>query len=308
MRWGCDLREENIAKAKAHYPSVRYTTRVEAVLGDPEVELILIATPSSTHRTLALEALKAGKHVFVEKPLALTSADAQLLVDAAAKANRQLFVDHTFAFAPAVEYMADLAARNGLGDLLYFDSTRINLGLIQKDTNVLWDLAIHDLSILSRIRNLDDVRNISALGQAYFGSQIETAHLHLTFTDTFTAHIHVSWLSPVKVRNTVLAGTGAMITYDDTEPSEKIRVYDRGVDQGSSPSDPMLPVYRNGNILIPTLPTKETLGLEAAHVLRCVRGLDTARVPGTEAVKMLKILEAADASLRATRPSSHASV
>jgi predicted dehydrogenase len=298
MIWGVDLKEENLAKAKAHYPSVRYTADVEEVWKDPAVELVIIATPPSSHLPLALAALEAGKHVFVEKPLATTSADAQRMVDAAKKAGKMLFVDHTFVFAPAVEQMADMAARGTLGELLYFDSVRINLGIIQRDTNVLWDLAVHDLSILSAFRDLGDVRTVSARGVSHFGSQAEMAHLYLTFNDAFTAHVHVSWLSPVKIRQTILAGKDAMVTYDDIQPSEKLRVYDRGIEHDQTQPNPLLPTYRNGNILIPALPAKETLGLEAAHVLRCVRGKETPRVPGEDGVKMLRILEAADQSLR----------
>lgn len=298
MAWACDLQEENIAKAKAHYPAPRYTTKLEEVLTDPEVELVLVATPPKSHFPIVKAALEAGKHIFVEKPIAASSAEADALVALAAEKGLLLMVDHTFVFAPSVEYIADLAARGGLGELLYFDSVRINLGIIQRDTNVLWDLAVHDLSILSAIRPLSDVQSVSATGSAHFGPQTELAHLHLTFSDAFTAHIHVSWLSPAKIRRTIVGGTQAMATYDDVEPSEKVRLYDRGVEHDVTRPDPMLPTYRTGNVLIPALPPKETLGLEAAHVLRCVRGTEKPRVPGEDGARMLRILETADESVK----------
>lgn len=297
MTWCCDLKEENIAKAKAHFPSPKYTQSLDDVMNDPGVELVLIATPTKTHYPLAKRALEAGKHVFVEKPIAASVEEAEELVAIAKAHNRMLFVDHTFVFAPAVEKMHDLVARGSLGDLLYFDSVRINLGLIQMDTNVMWDLAIHDLSILSVFKDLSDITTVAAHGGKHFGAQEEDAHLHLNFADGFHAHIHVSWLSPVKIRKTILAGKEAMVTYDDIEPSEKVRVYDRGIVHDLNRPDPMLPTYRVGDVLIPALAGKETLGLEAAHVLRCVRGEEQPRVPGTEGLKILRILERANESI-----------
>lgn len=297
MTHACDLKEENLAKARAHYPSLTYTKNADDIFADPSVELILIATPTSSHFTLAKKALEAGKHVFVEKPLTETAAQAEELVALAREKGKFLFVDHTFVFAPAVEKMREMALRGSLGDLLYFDSTRINLGIIQSDANVLEDLAIHDLSILSTFRDLAEIETIAAHSGKYFGAQEELAHLFLTFKDGFHAHISVSWLSPVKIRQTILAGTTAMVTYDDTEPSEKIRVYDKGVVHDRSKPNPMLPTYRAGDIVIPALPPKETLGLEAAHVLRCLRGAEEPRVTGTDGWKVLRILETAAVSL-----------
>jgi len=221
------------------------------------------------------------------------------LVTLAASKGKLLFVDHTFLFAPAVEKMIDMAEGKKLGELLYFDSVRINLGLIQQDTTVLWDLAIHDLSILAGIKDLAKVTSVAAIGSAHFGKQIENAHIHLLFDDGFNAHIHVSWLSPVKVRRTTLAGTAAMLVYDDTEPSEKLRLYDSGVIHDATRPDPMLPTYRVGDILIPALDRKETLAREAEHVLACVQGTETPRSPGSQGLQMLRILEAAHASLDA---------
>jgi predicted dehydrogenase len=298
MLWGCDLKEENLEKARAHYPSLKYTSSVDDVMNDPEVELVLIATPTKTHYPLAKRALEAGKHVFVEKPIASTLAEAEELVALAKEKGKMLFVDHTFIFAPAVGKIHDLVTRGSLGDLLYFDSVRINLGLIQHDANVLYDLAIHDLSILSVFKDLADISTVCAIGNKHFGTQEEDAHLHLTFKDGFHAHVHVSWLSPVKIRQTILAGKDAMVTYDDTEPSEKIRIYDRGIVRDLDKPNPLLPTYRVGDVLIPALASKETLGIEAAHVLGAIRGNHEAWNPGEEGVKMLRILERSTESLR----------
>lgn len=300
--WGCDMSEERLGWLRAHYPSVKPTSDYDEVLADPSVELVLIATPTSTHAELATRALEAGKHVFVEKPIAPTAAEADALVTLAKAKGKMLFVDHTFLFAPAVEKMIDLAAGGKLGDLLYFDSVRINLGLIQRDVTVLWDLAIHDLSILAGIKDLSRVASVMAVGSSHFGAQIENAHLHLTFDDGFNAHVHVSWLSPVKIRRTTLAGTAAMLTYDDTEPSEKLRLYDSGVTHDHDAPDPLRPVYRTGDIVIPALDRKETLAREAAHVLACVRGEEAPRSPGALGASLLRILEAAHASLASGTP------
>lgn len=298
MVWACDLSEKNIEKTRRHYPSVRFTSDAEEIFADPSVQLVLIATPTSAHFPLAKRALESGKHVFIEKPIAGSSSEAQEIVALGKEKNLLTFVDHTFVFAPAVQRLGELAESGNLGDLLYFESSRINLGLIQKDTNVLWDLAIHDLSILGSIMDLDGVKTVAAHGSKHFGEQIEQAHLHLMFQNGFTAHIFVSWLSPVKMRQTILAGTKAMATYDDTEPSEKLRVYDRGIEHDNTKADPFFPKYRSGDILIPALANEETLSIEAAHVLNCVIGKEKPLVAGEDGAKIVKLLERANESLK----------
>ncbi len=302
MVWACDLKEENLRKIKSRYPSIATTTNYEDILQDASIELVIIATPTSSHAPLALQALKAGKHVFIEKPMTGTMDEARAIVEAAKRAGKHVFVDHTFMFAPAVKSLASMAREATLGNLLYFDSVRINLGLIQPDTSVLYDLAIHDLSILSTIKNLDEVERVSAHGNKHFGKQIEDAHLHLDFRGGFHAHIHVSWLSPVKIRRTTLAGNLAMVTFDDTEPSEKLRLYDAGVDHDATKADPFFPKYRAGDILIPALPNVETLATEAEHVLRCIRGEEKPISDALLAEKILSILAIASASLEQHSP------
>lgn len=297
IRYACDQQDARIAKMQSLYPAVTYTKNAQDIFADPAVELVLIATPTSSHFALAKAALEAGKHVFIEKPMTGTLAEAEELVALAKKQQKHIFVDHTFVFAPAVEKLRTLATDGSLGDLLYFDSSRINLGLIQKDTNVIHDLAIHDLSILATFIDLKTITRVTAHGSKHFGQQEEHAHLHLETDNGFHAHIHVSWLSPVKMRRSVLAGSKGMAVYDDTQPSEKIRVYDSGIDHDTSKPDPFFPIYRAGDVVIPALPNTETLAIEAAHVLDCVAKGTTPKVSGEDGLNMLKILDAADRSL-----------
>jgi predicted dehydrogenase len=300
----CDLKKENIDKARKNYPRISYLTDVEEVFADASVELVLIATPTSSHFDLATRALKAGKHVFVEKPMTSTLEQARELNALATSVGKTVFVDHTFVFAPAVRRMVELARDGSLGDLMYFDSSRMNLGLIQKDTNVLYDLAIHDLSIADAVMGLQNIEQVTALGSKHYGEQEEHVHLHIECASGVHAHVQVSWLSPVKVRQTIVAGRKGMIVYDDTQPSEKIRVYDRGVDHDTTKPDPFFPKYRSGDILIPALPNIEPLAAEAAHVLLCIRGIERPLVSGKDAERILKILAAANESLKTRLPVS----
>lgn len=298
MVWACDLSEPALQKVRRQYPSVKTTSRFEDLLEDASVDLILIVTPTRTHADLATRALSAGKHVFIEKPMTSSPEEADALNTLAAAQGKMIFVDHTFVYAPAVRKMAELAEKGDLGKLLYFESSRINLGLIQKDVNALWDLAIHDVSILSTFKDLSAVKTVCCHGSRHFGQQEEDVHLHLTFDDGFAAHIHVSWLSPVKIRTSMLGGTKAMVVYDDTQPSEKIRVYDRGIDHDDTKADPFFPTYRSGDVLIPALQATETLSVEAAHVLECITSGSRPMVSGEEGAKVVRLLALADKSLK----------
>lgn len=302
LRWGCDLSKDRTAKFARQYPATRFTQNFDDLLKDKSLDAVVIATPTSSHFPLAMKALEAGKHVLIEKPMTSTVAEAGKLLAAAKKAKKLILTDHTFAYTAAVDRIRTLVSEQKVGDLLYFDSTRLNLGLIQKDCNVLWDLAIHDLTILSAIADLSDVMEVMAVGSAHYGKHIEDGHLHLKFGNGLAAHIHVSWLSPVKVRSTYIAGRKAMITYDDTEPSEKIRVYDKGVERDDTKPDPFFPKYRSGDVLIPALPVTEALAVEAKHFLDCIRGKAKPIVSGEDGLNMVKILELADESLKANKP------
>lgn len=306
VRWACDLKEENLAKVRANYPTVQTTSSLDDVLGDNELELVMVATPTATHFDIAKKALEAGKHVFLEKPMTSSSLEAAELIALATEKKKLLFVDHTFAFAGAVRKLRDLVKNDELGDLYYFDSTRINLGLIQPDVNVLWDLAIHDLAMLSQVADLADVRSVYAHGSTHHGKHQEIGHLHLSFKGGFEAHIHVSWLSPVKVRQTIVGGTKKMVLFDDIHPSEKLKIYDTGIQREQlgemQPADPLFPVYRTGDVVIPKIDTTETLRTELLHVLACLDGKEKPIAGGEEGLTVLRILEAADKSLASHSP------
>lgn len=298
----CDMLEERRRKMQSLYPSPRYTGEAEEIFSDPTIDLVLIATPTSSHFPLAKRALESGKHVFIEKPMTATLEEADTLLKIASSKQRMIFVDHTFVFATAVRKLASFLDEGKLGDLLCFDSIRINLGLIQKDANVLQDLAVHDLSILGALNMLEGFTHVLAVGHKHFGAQIEEAHLHLWGKGKFRAHIHVSWLSPVKIRRTILTGTKAMATYDDVETSEKIRLYDRGIGHDDTKPDPFFPVYRSGDILIPALPNAETLSLEAKNVLESILKKEIPQSDGVQGRRILQILSAANESLMTSSP------
>lgn len=306
VRYGCDLREENLSKLRKHYPAVTFTQSFSDLLNDPELTAIAIATPTTTHYDLARQALQGGKHVLLSKPMTATLKEAEELVALAGQNRLQLLVDHTFIYTGAVRKIRELVEAGEIGALHYFDSTRINLGLIQRDTNVLWDLAIHDLSILSQIWDLRSLTSLYAHGSTHYTKQQETAHLHLTFRDGFEAHIHVSWLSPVKIRQTIIGGSKKMILYNDSEPSEKIRVYDKGIHFeeliGKERPDPFFPVYRSGDVLIPAVPNPEAMNIEARHFLACIRGKEKPQVSGEDGLAIIRILSLANQSMTEKRP------
>ncbi|MEK7137622.1 MAG: Gfo/Idh/MocA family oxidoreductase [Patescibacteria group bacterium] len=306
VQYGCDMREEALAALRRKFPTITFTQKYDDLLRDASLEAVVIATPTASHYPLAKEALEAGKHILIEKPMTGTVAEAEELVKLAERKNLQLLVDHTFVYTGAVRKIRDLVRSGEIGELHYFDSTRINLGLIQKDTNVLWDLAIHDLSILSVLTDLATLTSLYAHGSTHYTKQQELAHLHMTFRSGFEAHIHVSWLSPVKIRQTIIGGSKKMILYDDTHPSEKIRIYDKGVHfeelVESNRPDPFFPVYRSGDILIPKVENPEALRIEAEHFLRCIRGKEKPRVSGEDGAAIVRILTLANQSMAERRP------
>lgn len=294
----CDMNKKRLEAVARQFPDVRTLTDVTALLTDPSVDAVAIATPISTHFALAKAALSAGKHVLVEKPLTKSSAEADELIALAEAKKKTLMVGHTFAYTGAVRRMKELMESGELGPLYYFDSERLNLGLLQKDANVLWDLAPHDLSILLTLIPEDPV-SVHAFGQAHVGAQQEFAVLELRYKSGFHAHIRVSWISPVKVRRTVLAGAKKMAVYDDVEPSEKIRVYDSGVSLKTAEQEVSAfnPLYRAGDILIPALDRTEALFRETGHFVECIQSGAQPLTNGHEGRRVVRILETADQSL-----------
>ncbi|MBL0373812.1 Gfo/Idh/MocA family oxidoreductase [Rhizobium sp. KVB221] len=298
----CDLKMERLASVKARYPAVDITDDFDEVLRDPRVDAIAIATPVSAHFSLAMKAMMAGKHVFVEKPMASTAEEARRMVDEAARRRLVLAVDHTFIHTGAVRKMREIV-ENGLGEMYYYDSVRVNLGLFQHDVSVIWDLAVHDLSIMDYVLPEKPVA-VSATGMSHvMGEPENIAYLTLFFESKLIAHIHVNWLAPVKVRRTLIGGSSKMIVYDDLEPSEKIKVYDKGITLNGNPQKngekvyQMLVGYRTGDMYAPQLDMTEALGRELRQFIDCVESSTQPIADGHAGLRVVRILEAATQSL-----------
>jgi predicted dehydrogenase len=295
----CDRRPDRLPQVERRYPGVRVTTDPLEVIGAHDVDAIAIATPVAYHFDLAMTALRHGKHVLVEKPIAATSDEARRLIDEAAGRRLVLMVDHTFVYTGAVQKMRELAETGELGDLYYYDSVRINLGLFQQDVNVLWDLAVHDLSIMDFVLQRQPAV-VSATGLAHVpGKPANIAYMTMFFDGGLIAHVHANWLAPVKVRRTLLGGSRRMIVFDDLEASEKIKVYDRGISVDPSPENvyQMLVGYRTGDMWAPQLAVTEALHVEAAHFLRCVESGARPRTDGEAGLRVVRLLEAATESM-----------
>jgi predicted dehydrogenase len=295
-----DLSAERRALATRRHPSVTAVADATAMIRDPGIDAIIIATPVSSHFNLAMEALAAGKHVWVEKPLALNSAQAERLVEQADRVGKTLLVDHTFAYTPAVRKMRELVDSDDLGQIYYYDSVRVNLGLFQHDVNVIWDLAVHDLSIMDYVLGEKPLA-VSATGMAHVPGQPENiAYLTLFYPSSLIAHVHVNWLAPVKVRRTLVGGSRKMIVYDDLEPSEKIKVYDKGLTMRDNPESvyQRLAGYRSGDMWAPQINLSEALHTEATHFVRCIESGETPLTDGHAGLRVVRILEAASQSMR----------
>jgi len=298
----CDLRLERLSTVRDRYPAVEITDDFEALLRDSRIDAIAIATPVSSHFRLAMRALMAGKHVFVEKPIASTVEEAQRLVDEAAKRRLVLAVDHTFIHTGAVRKLREIV-QDGLGEIYYYDSVRVNLGLFQHDVSVVWDLAVHDLSIMDFVLQEKAVA-VSATGMSHVAGEPENiAYLNLFFDSKLIAHVHVNWLAPVKVRRTLIGGSRKMIVYDDLEPSEKIKVYDKGITLNGNPQKngdkvyQMLVGYRTGDMWAPHLNVTEALASELRQFVDCIDRAETPEADGQAGLRVVRILEAATLSL-----------
>ena len=295
-----DRASDRLDKVARLYPAVRLTNSADELIRDSQVDAVVIATPADSHFPLALAALQAGKHVLIEKPIASTSNQARQLIDEANKRDLTLMVDHTFVYTSAVRKMHELIRTEAFGTVRYYDSTRVNLGLFQHDVNVLWDLAVHDLSIMAYILDRSPVA-VSATGHSHIPGQPEyAAFMTLFFGDDAIAHINVNWLSPVKIRRTLVGGDRQMIVYDDLETSEKVKLYDKGITITPTPEQvhKLLISYRTGDLWSPNVAATEALAVEAAHFSACVRGDDTPITGGEAGLEIVRILEAANQSMR----------
>ncbi len=295
-----DLDPKKLETVKRRFPAIKVTTDFQDLLKDPDIHAIAIATPVSTHFELGMAALKAGKHLWLEKPMAETSLQAQKLVAEADKRKLVLLVDHTFIYTGAVRKMGELIRAGELGRIYYYDSIRVNLGLFQRDVSVISDLAVHDFSILDYLLGEHPVA-VSASGTNHFpGTPENLAYITLFYESGTIAHTNVSWLAPVKVRQILVGGSKKMITYDDLEPSEKVKVYDKGISFTDDPKQiqEMRVGYRTGDMWAPRLATTEALRLEGEHFVDCIVNGKVPETDGHLGLRVVELIEAATSSMR----------
>ncbi len=294
----CDSNPAALSRAGKNHPGVRTTSDVSEVLRSSVIDAVAVITPVWTHFELAKAALENGKHVFVEKPFTSTADQASELIDLALSKNLRIMVDHTFLFTGAVRKIRQLVDDGVLGKLYYYDSTRVNLGLFQHDVNVVWDLAPHDLSIMNYLLDAEP-EAVAATGQSHLNGLEDMAYITVYFKDRMLAHINVNWLSPVKVRTTLIGGEKKMVVWNDLEADEKVKVYDKGVDiaNGHGIYD-LLVSYRSGDVWIPKVEQGEALKAEAKYFVECVERNQTPFNDGCAGLGVVRILEAACQSLK----------
>ena len=293
----CDKNSARLKRARAEFSGIHITDDVESVLTSPDVDAVAVVTPVWTHFDLAETALKNGKHVFVEKPFTSTVERAEKLIELAESRNLRIMVDHTFLFTGAVRKIRQLVDEGALGKLFYYDSMRVNLGLFQHDVNVIWDLAPHDLSIVDQLVTVAP-ECVVATGQSHLNGHEDVAYMTVYYGDRMIAHINVNWLSPVKVRTTLIGGEKKMLVWNDLEADEKIRIYDKGVaiTSGQAVHD-LLVSYRSGDMWAPRIDQMEALAVEAKYFAECVCTGKTPINDGHAGLRIVRILEAANKSL-----------
>jgi predicted dehydrogenase len=295
-----DARIESLHQVLVNYPQIQVTTKYQELLQNPQIDAIVIATPASTHYDLALAVLQAGKHVLVSKPLATSSEQAYRLIEEADRRDKVLMVDHTFIYTGAVRQIRELILNQQLGNIHYYDSVRINLGLFREDVNVIWDLAVHDLSIMNYVLP-DKPIAVSCFGMSHIsGSYENISYLTLLFETDLIAHIHVNWLAPLKIRRTLIGGDRQMLVYDDLETREKVKIYDQGITVTNNPENvPKMRVdYHRGNIFTPELDITEALYLEMQHFIECIKNNKLPITDGQSGLQVISLLEAANQSMR----------
>jgi len=294
----CDKDPQCARRAQKDFPSVQVTTDAAAVLTSPEIDAVAVVTPVWTHFELAKAALENGKHVFVEKPFTSTAAQAEELIELADRKSLKIMVDHTFLFTGAVRKIRELIQNGILGDLYYYDSLRVNLGLFQHDINVIWDLAPHDFSIIDHLID-QKPEAIVATGERHLNGLEDVAFITLYFPQNIIAHLNVNWLSPVKVRTTLIGGEKKMLVWNDLEADEKIKVYDKGVQMGNGEGLRQLLVsYRSGDMWAPQVERTEALGVELRYFLDCICNSKNPFNDGRAGWRVVRMLEAADQSVK----------
>lgn len=294
----CDGSQTAFEKARKAYPHISVTRDCNEILTSPDIDAVAVITPVSTHYELAKKALENGKHIFVEKPFTLNVAQAEELVELAQKKKLMIMVDHTFIFTGAVRKIKELVDTNVLGDLYYYDSTRVNLGLFQHDVNVIWDLAPHDFAVMDYLLKEKPVA-VAASGKAHVNALEDTAFVTAHFSNKMIAHFNVNWLSPVKLRTTLIGGEKKMLVWNDLEPDEKIKVYDKGIEVKTKEAEyKMLVNYRSGDMHAPRIEPMEALKIEAEYFVRCIKRNETPVNDGLSGLRVVKMLEACNQSLK----------
>ena len=296
----CDQEEARLTAIGNQYPAARLVRDAAEVFAAEDIDAVCVATPVASHYPLVKAALQAGKHVLVEKPFVPEVAQAQELVELAREQGLVLMLDHVFLFSPAVQHLASVARSGELGDLQYIDSVRINLGLVQQDVNVLWDLAAHDLSIIDHLVGRE-AKSVVAFGEAHQGHDLaDVAYLHIDYGDGLIASVHANWLSPVKIRHFLVGGSRRSALYNELDPSERLKIYDRGVDSTPDPESKrkIQVAYRSGDVVAPRLDPTEPLRAMIEHYAHCVETGDTPVSDGLQGLRVVRILAAAEESLQ----------
>lgn len=296
----CDINPVALNRCRKAYPGLPVFGDYREIIKSPDIDAVAVITPVASHYSMAKDALLNGKHVFVEKPFTATTEEARELIELAEKKNLRIMVDHTFLFTGAVRKIKEIISENGtLGQLYYFDSTRVNLGLFQHDVNVVWDLAPHDLSIMDYLIT-ETPAAVVATGEAHFNHDLEdVAYLTIYFPNKIIAHINVNWLSPVKVRTTLIGGHKKMLVWNDLDVDQKVRIYDKGVEveNGESLYD-LLVSYRSGDMWVPKIDHVEALKLETEHFISCIVDGGKPVNDGEAGLRVVRILECANKSLK----------
>lgn len=294
----CDFKEDRLDFIKKNYPAIKATKNFKNILENPEIKAVVIALPTKLHHKFVELSLKAGKHVLVEKPFAFNSKEAKELIRIAKRKKRVLMVDHTFIYSSAVQKIKELIDKKELGKIYYFDSERVNLGLVRSDVNVVGDLATHDISIINYLFT-PKALSVWAIGSSHIlNRKEEMAHIILKDRKGIISHINVSWLSPLKIRKIILAGDKKMVLYDDVEPTEKIKIYDKGIDINKNKVTPFTPFYRSGDIIMPKLDQTEPLKKMAEHFIDCIRNNKKPITDGEFGLKIIEMFEAIQKSIR----------
>lgn len=301
--WACDLSSKARNEIHSYYPQIKLTDDYQQILSDPEVDLVMVVTPPETHFEIAKAVLNSNKHVLIAKPITVNSQEAKKLLQLAKKKGLLIYGDLTYLFTGAVREIKNFVQKNGIGKPLYYDSTRANLGLIQKEVNVIWDLAPHDLAIIDNCFGFTPQKVFATASKHFTNSKnYEMAHITINYSNNFIAHIHVSWLSPIKMRTVLIGGTKKMIYFDDVEPDEKVKIYDKGIDVSAEDISYMKPVYRSGDVVIPKLKVEEAIYLEieeiASQILKKKVNYQNAELN----ISIVSLLEACDKSIKVGKP------